>query len=85
MERELEEVICSRAAKDPGFAIAWALLELGQRQKEIAREINTLGFKDAATPFGAMELLGLEFRRIADALDGVARAIRAASSQDDED
>lgn len=83
--RELEEVIFERAHKDSGYAIAWALLELGQRQKELTREVNALGFKDAASPFGAMEHLGLEFRRIADALDDMARAIRAGSSQEDED
>lgn len=52
-----------RASKGDGaFAIACALCAVG-------RAIQRLGTADAATPFGAVEMLSKEVKSIADSID----------------
>lgn len=70
---KLEELFEERAAKGDGaYAIAHALLLLAKAQDRTATHVRNLGLADAATPMGAMEVLSVEFKRIADALDRMA-------------
>lgn len=70
---KLEELFEERAAKGDGaFAIAHALLLLAKAQDRTATQLKNLGLADAATPMGAIEILSVEFKRIADSLDRMA-------------
>ncbi len=59
-------------AGDAGYAIAYALLELADAQQKTAIAITRLGLNDAATPMGAIEMLSLETKRIAEALNAIS-------------
>jgi hypothetical protein len=56
-------------AGDSGYAIAYALLELAGRT---ASGLNQLGTSNAGSPMGAIEYLGLEVKRVADAIESLA-------------
>jgi hypothetical protein len=56
---------------DGAFAIAWALMDLSDSQEATAKAIQKLGNADAATPFGAIESLGMQVEKIADAISAL--------------
>lgn len=76
---KLYDLIEKKAATDSGFAIAFALLELVQEQKNMATQIKYLGNGDAATPMGAIEAFGVQFKeslnRLADAVESIRDGI----------
>ncbi len=56
------------------FAIAFAILKLTDEQRNVYRALDRLGM-NAATPQagpGAMELIGMELKRVADAVEFTA-------------
>jgi hypothetical protein len=73
---ELEE----RAREKGGglYAIAFAILELADAHKAVARHLKNLGNGDASTPFGALEGLGMH---IGEKLDNLTTAISELSKE----
>jgi hypothetical protein len=57
-DHEIDEAIRVKAVRDPGFAIAYAILRLAAAQDYIGVQVKYLGNADAATPMGAIEALG---------------------------
>lgn len=73
----IEDLFEEKARKGDGsFAIAYALMQIAEQQKSIAYQIGRLGLGDAASPHGALELLGMTVsesaQTIADALGNLA-------------
>ncbi len=66
--QKIQNAIEDRAARDGAFAIAYAINRLADAQSETARALERLGVNGASTSMGALEALGLEVSRIADAL-----------------
>lgn len=62
-------------AGEPGFAIAWALMDLADAQEATARAIQRLGNADASTHFGAIEALGMEVGKVAEALTSISSSV----------
>lgn len=60
---------------DPGWAVAFALLELAKAGDRIANALHRLGTADAATPMGAIELLASEVAEIAPQLNSLGEAV----------
>ena len=59
--------------KDGGlFAIARAILGSADHLNDVAYALRALGTADAATRMGAIELLSMEVRKIAEAIEGYA-------------
>lgn len=58
-EHELSTHIERRAATDPNYAIAYALLRLAKATESLATHVKYLGNGDAATAMGALEAFGL--------------------------
>lgn len=71
MMENFEEEAGSNAA----YAIAYAIMQLASQQAETARQINALGLANAATPMGALEVISIEFKAMAAALQDIASAI----------
>jgi len=65
----IHDLIEDLAREDGSYAIAYALLQLAEQAKRAARAIDRLGLADAATPMGAIEVLSIELKRIADAME----------------
>jgi hypothetical protein len=59
---------------DGRFAVAFAILQLADQQKSIALALDRLGVNSAVPQAGpgAFEFIGMEFSRIADALQAIA-------------
>lgn len=57
---------------DGAFAIAYALLELAEAQKNTATQLKFLGTGDAATTMGAIELLASEVKHVSEAINALA-------------
>lgn len=74
----VEEVIENKAKSSGAFAVAFAILELNRTQRELVKEINALGFKDAATPMGALEHLALEVKRSGESVSAALGSISDA-------
>lgn len=71
-QKHIEDLFEDKArAGDGSFAVAYALLRMAEAQNATAAALRQLGTGDAATTMGAIELLAVEVR------DG-ARAIEAA-------
>ena len=66
--QKIESAIEDRAGRDGAFAIAYAIGRLADAQVDTARALERLGLNGASTNMGALEALGLEISRIADAL-----------------
>ena len=73
-DSRLKEHFAAKAADDPGFAIAYALLELAEAQRNTATHLKYLGVGDAGTTMGAIEYLATQIR------DGVDRLACAVES-----
>jgi hypothetical protein len=71
---KLKEHFAAEAAGDPGFAIAYALLELAEAQRSTATHLKYLGVGDAATTMGAVEYLATQ---IADGMSRLSAAIES--------
>lgn len=76
--KTIEQQIEEKAPRDPGFAIAYALLLLAQAQERTASAVRALGNGDAATSMGAIEALGMHLGEKLDSLDNAARDISKA-------
>jgi len=73
------ELFASKARTDAGYAIAYALLQIADAQRqaaygqaEIASSLRKFGLGDPATPMGAIECLSIELRNLGEALKHVA-------------
>lgn len=76
----IKDLFEERARKGDGlFAIAYALVDLADSQEATARALKKLGLADAATPFGAIEALGLQIEKAAtivgDQLENAAQVL----------
>ncbi|WP_213741905.1 hypothetical protein [Bradyrhizobium sp. dw_411] len=70
-DQRIEDFFEERArAGDGPFGIAYAILNLADAQIATARALNKLGVADASTPFGAMENLAMELKRVGEAVSG---------------
>lgn len=69
----LKEVIEARAARDGSYAVAYAILQLAEAQREVAFRLKFLGNGDAFTSMGALEAFGLH---IGEKLDALTNALR---------
>jgi hypothetical protein len=66
---ELDDAFDKRAKNGDGsFAIALAILRLADAQMVQARAIQRLGNADASTHLGALEALGIQVEKIAQAI-----------------
>lgn len=72
---ELRTAFEKKALSDPGFAVAWALMDLADAQEATAKAIQRLGFGNASTHFGAIESLGMQVKDVADALNSIASGV----------
>lgn len=61
----------ARAEKDSGYAIAWALCQLAEQQRRTAEALDRLGTNNGSPQGGpgTTEFIGMEVKRIADALE----------------
>jgi hypothetical protein len=71
-DAQLKDEVRNRVLKDPGYAIAWALLEVAEQQNRVATQLKYLGTGNAATEMGAVELLAKELK---DGLANLAMAL----------
>lgn len=70
--RELRDFFEKKAREgDSSFAIAWALLDLSDSQEAIAKALQKLGNSEASTHLGAIEALGMEVGKVADAISSI--------------
>ena len=76
----IEDLIEEKARADSGYAVAFALLRLADVQRRLVVEVNRLGNADAATPMGAIELLGKtvgeKMEMMGEGLDAIAAALQ---------
>jgi hypothetical protein len=81
MTDKLKEHFATKAASDPGFAIAYAVLVLAKAQQDTAVHLKYLGVGDAATTMGAVEYLAQQLRegldRTAEAISGMSEPLRS--------
>jgi hypothetical protein len=71
----LHDLIEEKARQDGGYAVAYALLRLADAQDRTALWLKHLGLADAATPMGAIEVLSVEFKRMADSMTSIAEGV----------
>lgn len=72
-EQHIEDVFEERArAGDGMFAVAYALMQVSREQKAIAYQIGRLGLGDAASNWGAIELLS---KSVSDAGEHISRSL----------
>ena len=80
-DSRLKEHFAAKAAGDPGFAIAYALLMLAQEQQNTAVHLKYLGVGDAGTTMGAVEYLATQIRggvdRLACAVESLIEPLRS--------
>lgn len=75
-EIRIDEAIQDKAATDPGFAAAYALIRVAENLGELSYATHLLGVGDAATPMGAVELLAGEVKVIGELLARMMTAAR---------
>lgn len=81
--RDVEEAIDNQAHREPGFAIAYALLRIADAQESVAVQLKYLGNGDAATTMGAIEAFGMHIGQridhltevLGNALENLAEAV----------
>lgn len=72
MHEELRDLFEKRArGGDGAFAIAWAILDLSDSQEAAAKALKKLGNGDASTHIGAIESLGMQIEKVADAISSI--------------
>ena len=77
---QLQDMFATKAESDPGYAVAWALCRLADAQRASAAALDRLGFNAVrADAPGTTEFIGMELKRIADALE--QQAARAADDE----
>ena len=80
-DSRLKDHFAAKAADDPGFAIAYALLELAKEQQNTAVHLKYLGVGDAATTMGAIEYLATQITegmsRLSSAIESLAEPLRS--------
>lgn len=77
MSQPIEDMFEDKArAGDGQFAIAYALMQIAREQKNVAYQIGRLGLGDAASNWGALELLS---KSLSDGLDRVAGSVDGLS------
>lgn len=74
--QQLMNLFEDRAAKDAGYAIAFAIIRLADATQNLSTNVKFLGNGDASTSMGAIEAYGLH---IGEKLDHICDAIAAAS------
>jgi hypothetical protein len=62
---------------DPSFAIAYALMELAEAQRDTAKALDRMGlnYGSSAGPPGALEKLAMETGSLVGAMDRIASAL----------
>lgn len=62
----------SSEQKSGAEEIAAAIIELSDQQREIGRALERIGFNGATGTHGALEYIGMQFEKTADALQQIA-------------
>lgn len=71
MAHELDRLIEAKADRDPGYAIAYALIQLAGATQSLSTQVKYLGNGDASTSMGAIEAFGMHLGEKIDSLSSV--------------
>ena len=71
------DIFRDMAERDSGYAVAWAIIQLAEAQNRTAAALDRLGTNNASPKSGpgTTEFIGMELKRLADAMEGVASAL----------
>ena len=67
-QNNVEEAIEQKGARDPGFAIAYALMRVAESQDAIARALHELSRQDGAVEMG-LHIVREALNKIAEAIE----------------